>query len=61
MQIWMRFWNQTEMIIDNAFAYTVTTNIMLNDDIETHFADEGQYKQIGHNGNKESMSNSIHS
>ncbi|KAM2134825.1 hypothetical protein ACFX1R_004799 [Malus domestica] len=33
-------WNQNEMIVNDAFAYTVTSNIMLSDDIEPHFVDE---------------------
>ncbi|KAM1634476.1 hypothetical protein ACFXTN_011406 [Malus domestica] len=35
-------WNRNEMIIDNAFAYTITTNIILSDDIETRSVDECQ-------------------
>ncbi|KAM0984301.1 hypothetical protein ACFX14_011873 [Malus domestica] len=33
-------WNQNEMIVNDAFTYTVVTNIMLSDDIEPHSIDE---------------------
>ncbi|KAM1175084.1 hypothetical protein ACFX19_028122 [Malus domestica] len=35
-------WNRNEMIIDNAFAYTIATNIILSDDIEPRSVDERQ-------------------
>ncbi|KAM1025236.1 hypothetical protein ACFX2C_038431 [Malus domestica] len=33
-------WNRKEMIIDNAFAYSVAVDIMLIDDIEPHSINE---------------------
>ena len=33
-------WNQNKMIVDDAFAYTVATDIMINDDIESLSVDE---------------------
>ncbi|KAM1980295.1 hypothetical protein ACFX15_036927 [Malus domestica] len=33
-------WNRNEMIVDDAFAYLVATDIMLNNDIEPRFVDE---------------------
>ena len=33
-------WNKNEMIVDDAFAYSVATDIMLSDDIEPRFVDE---------------------
>ena len=33
-------WNRNEMIVDDAFAYLVATDIMLSDDIEPRFIDE---------------------
>ncbi|KAM1466174.1 hypothetical protein ACFX1X_045115 [Malus domestica] len=35
-------WNMNEMIIDDAFSYSVATDIMLNDDIEPRSFDECQ-------------------
>ncbi|KAM1353001.1 hypothetical protein ACFX2H_032532 [Malus domestica] len=33
-------WNRNEMIVDDAFAYLVATDIRLSDDIEPHSVDE---------------------
>ena len=33
-------WNMNEMIVSDAFAYSVANDIMLNDDNEPHFVDE---------------------
>ena len=33
-------WNRNEMIVDDAFAYSVVTDIMLNDDIEPRSVDK---------------------
>ncbi|KAM2448764.1 hypothetical protein PS1_018929 [Malus domestica] len=33
-------WNRNKMIVDDAFAYTVASDIMLSDDIEPCFVDE---------------------
>ena len=33
-------WNRNEMIVDDAFVYSVATDIMLSDDIEPRFVDE---------------------
>ena len=37
-----KVWNQNEMIIDGAFAYTIATDIMLSDDIEPRSVDRCQ-------------------
>ena len=33
-------WRRNEMIVDDALAFTVATEIMLSDDIEPHSVDE---------------------
>ena len=35
-------WNRNEMIVDDAFSYSVVTDIILSDDIEPLFIDECQ-------------------
>ena len=47
------------MIVDDAFAYSVATDIMLSDDIEPRFVDEADVEPIGQTGNKQTRSNSI--
>ncbi|KAM0993108.1 hypothetical protein EV2_009120 [Malus domestica] len=37
-------WNQNKMIVDDALAYTVVTDIMLSDDIEPRSVDECQHR-----------------
>ena len=37
-------WNRNEIIVDDAFAYTVVTNIMLSDDIELRSVNECRHK-----------------
>ena len=53
-------WCRNEMIVDDALAYTITTEIMLSDDIEPRFVDECRRKSDWSNGNKQSKSNLIH-
>ncbi|KAM3003178.1 hypothetical protein FF2_033570 [Malus domestica] len=52
-------WNQNKMIVDDAFAYTIATNIMISDDIEPT-VDDVDVVLIGQIGNKQSRSNLIH-
>ena len=35
-----KVWNMNEMIVDDAFVYSVATNIMLSNDIEPRSVDE---------------------
>ena len=48
-------WNRNEMIVDDAFSYSVATDIMLSDGIEPCFVDEyrrrtdwANWKQVIH-------------
>ncbi|KAM1324743.1 hypothetical protein ACFX2H_045548 [Malus domestica] len=47
-------WNQNEMIVDDAFAYTVASNIMLSDGIELCPLMNVNIERIGQTGSKQS-------
>ncbi|KAM2133127.1 hypothetical protein ACFX1R_003267 [Malus domestica] len=52
-------WCRNEMIIDEALAYAVATEIMLSDNIEPVSLMNVDVEPIGQTGNKQSKSNSI--